>query len=93
MTLQELENWFEESEIVDSREEWDEYSNNRLCNIYLHKGNHYAVYFCNGHPSEQWGEKGYIRDSYEPVPVKRKTETIVIEKWLCPDGHEVDWHM
>lgn len=93
MTLEQLEEWMEEAEWVDGRSEYDNMSNERSCRIFLHDEQHYVVYFCNGHPSEEWGDKGYIRGQYQPIPVQLETETIVVEKYILPDGNDIDWLM
>jgi len=76
MNKEELKEWFKQSKYVGSSGEYDKCSNYWSDAIYEHDGKLYSVSFCDKEPLEKWGEKGYIRDAYEPIEVVRKTEMI-----------------
>ena len=78
MNTQELADWLKESEFVHCDTETDGCGNVLTTRIYLKDGKYYRMEFCNGYPSEKWGDKGYIRGEYEPIKVFKK-EVEVIE--------------
>jgi hypothetical protein len=92
MSLDELLDWIDEAEWVSGGSEYDSMSNHEEWRIYSYKGAHYIVYFCNGHPSEKWGDNGYDRDVYCPMPVFPKTETIVREYFVHECGQEAGYY-
>lgn len=76
MTLKELKNWLKSAVFISST--YEHVGGNKYkTSIYEKDGQLYAINSCNDHPSEKWGEKGYIRGEYEsPRPVTRKTRRV-----------------
>ena len=93
MTLNELNEWMKEADPVHWMEDYDDRSNLHECRIYFYKNHHYAVYFCNDHPCEVFGDKGYIREHYHPMLVTMKTRTIQVDEWFHENGKSIDWFM
>ena len=85
MTKDELKQWLAESKRVDGHSDFDESGNRAEWRIFERDGQLYRLAFLNGHPSEKWGEKGYIRGVYEPRKVIRETETIEVVSYREPD--------
>ena len=88
MNLEELKEWLKDAVIVYSNGEWEESGNYYGEEVYQKDGKLYrlGIYkdgWGKDHFVEKWGEKGYVRGVYEPIPVKRYSE--MIEKvWYEP---------
>lgn len=81
MTLPELKSWIASARHVER--ESDEYdSNNTASSIYEKDGRFYRIEFMNGHPSEKYGERGYLRGVYEPEPVHRVGHMEYVCEWV-----------
>lgn len=87
MTLGELKNWIKSSELVDEITHWDD--NQYISRIYKKGDGYFVVEFCNGHPTEKFGDKGYERWVYELVRVVPKMEIVERHFWLTNEGHEI----
>ena len=81
MTKDELAKWLKESKFVDGDSEYDENGNCEAWRVYERDGKLYRVEFLNGSPYEKWGDKGFIRDIYEPREVIRETEMVEIVRY------------
>ena len=88
MDTQELGKWFEDAAIVHSKEDIDGCTNIYLTRIYLKDGKYYRLEYCNGHPCEKWGEKGYIRGVYEPIEVFKKEVEVIETFYLTKEEME-----
>jgi hypothetical protein len=76
MTLQELNDWIKTAKLITTKHAYD-HGNDWATKIYEKNGQLYAIEFCNNHPFEQYGTKGWIRGVYaEPKKVKKKIRVI-----------------
>jgi hypothetical protein len=78
MTRKELEQWLAEAKFVDGESEFDQNGNCEESRIYEHNGQLYRLHFCNGTPSEKWGDKGFVRGVFEPRMVVRETQMVEV---------------
>ena len=76
MTKEELVTWIKTAKYVDGSPEYNEREKEWSYSIYEFEGEIYRVDYCNGHFSEEWGDKGCIRGSYKPYRVEKKVEII-----------------
>jgi hypothetical protein len=81
MTRVELDEWVAQCKVVDHHEEFDERGNCHEWRIYESNGQLYRLSFCNGHPCETLGAKGYIRGVYEPRKVIRETKVVEVTRY------------
>lgn len=90
MTLDELKDWMTTNKFVAfGHESVDGCGNEEVQKIYSVDGKLFSVHFCNGHPTEKWSDKGYVRGVYEPEPVRAKHTVSVdttYEKWSAPQS-------
>ena len=78
MKLQELEEWMLNNKFVTYEDYYDERGNHYVTRIYSDLQERlFKIEFCNNHPYEKWGKKGFIRGEYaEPLEVIKKTRII-----------------
>jgi hypothetical protein len=81
MTLEELKVWMKVSSPIDWNTEYDSCTNELEQRIWKRDDKLWAIDFCNDHPSEVWGEKGFIRDVYEPYEVTKETRMVEITEY------------
>lgn len=83
MTKAELMEWIESANLnyAESHSGYDENGNFYDTRIYEKDGSFYKIEFCNDHPSEVYGVKGYIRGEYQPVKVKRIETQVIQVTW------------
>lgn len=88
MNRDELTIWIKTNPIIDREFSYDE--NGNLEGETYHKigEQYFAVSWCNDHPCEKWGEKGYIRGFYEPRKVKKVVEMIEITSYIDPEEYD-----
>jgi hypothetical protein len=78
MKRSELDEWMLNNKFVTYDDYYDERGNHYVTRIYEDsQGKLFKIEFCNDHPYEKWGEKGFIRGDYsEPLEVVKKTRTV-----------------
>lgn len=84
MTLDEIKQWVKEAKWVDTTREWpDSCGNEEEKRIYTYGDDSqlWAIDSCNGHITEKYGEKGYIRDEYEPRKVKAISRIVTLTEY------------
>lgn len=88
MNVEELADWLKASEFVDCDASTDGCGNALTTRIYLKDGQYYRLEYCNGYPSEKFGEKGYIRGVYEPIEVFKKEVEVIETFYLTKEEME-----
>jgi hypothetical protein len=88
MNTKELADWLKDVEMVHCDEEVDKCGNRLSERIFSKNGKHYRLEYCNGYPSEKWGEKGYIRGVYEPIEVFKKEVEVIETFYLTKEEME-----
>ena len=82
MNLQELKKWMKSNVCIEhSDSDIDSCDNRFYSKIYEVDGKFFKVECCNDGPCEKWGERGYVRGVYEPIPCHK-------ESWL---EYNYDW--
>ena len=84
MTKTEIEEWIKlhANDKVDYNIECDD-GNSYETIVYKINDKLFAIYRCNGVLSEKWStEKGYTRDEYEIVRVKKHTKMIEVVTYI-----------
>ena len=80
MTKIELDNWIKSAKYVTCAQDYyDDNTNHYVATIYEKNGELFQIEFCNGHPYEKWGGKGFIRGEYS-IPRKVKKVTRMVEQ-------------
>ncbi len=89
MNKQELEEWVKGTELCDEFQHYDSSSNNYRSVVYKKGSDFFVLEYCNGGVCEKFGDKGYVRGVYEPIPVTLKTEVVTKEFWVDEEGNNV----
>jgi hypothetical protein len=85
MTKNELTNWLKANPSVDREFRYDENGNSHDETYHKIGEEYFAISWCNNHPCEKWGDKGYIRGFYEPRKVKKVVEFVEITSYIGED--------
>lgn len=81
MNLTELKDWIKSSKFVESSG-YESDSNWYETTIYEREEQFFSLGYCNGHPSEKWDGKGFIRDVYEPKIVRKASWMEYRHEWV-----------
>jgi len=100
MTLEELNKWISTAELIHSDCEVDDQDNHWVTNYYAKEGKFFAQDFLADPNNfrhlvpciardENWLEKG----EYEPMPVNRRIDTIIVNRYTYSDedGNDIVW--
>lgn len=80
MNIDEIKEWLKDKHPIDEGLEYDDMNNKLYWKVYAVDGDYFMLNWSNGTLSEDFGEKGYIKNQYTPRKVtKHVIETIVWE--------------
>lgn len=85
MTKDELNNWLKTNRSIDREFHYDENGNKEGSTYHKIGDQYYAVDWCNDHPCEKWGDRGYIRGFYEPRKVEKVVEMVEVTSYIDPE--------
>lgn len=90
MNKQEIQDFICRRKIVASFEDYDSCDNRWGTDIYEIEGKYWAVNTLNGELTEDYVDKGCIKDQYTPKEVTKKKEVIEVENYYYNNGEKVD---
>jgi len=85
MNKKEMIEWRNDAHEVDTIDEYgyDQNGNHEYTSVVEKEGRYYMVDMFNFEPCERWGDKGWVRGSYQFGEVKKKETARVVK--------EIDW--
>jgi hypothetical protein len=89
MTLEELQQFIQESHLEDIEDEDVDKCGNMFCSkIFKNRNKLFRILFLNGKPQEKYGAKGYEKNVYEAEEVEKHIEQVEFVFYESKKQHE-----